>query len=156
MRAGIGPQPTPAAAPTWAWYQWESSTKARPDLRCSGHLSKGETGMLVEFEMDESEVLLSDFELWHYVLNYQYLPCSMKDSRRFDAILEDLGVRTPADVATGNRSFHSAVQESWSRIFDLHWSEPEIATNFGHKSVQATLWRLQQDRIRKATVFNAR
>ena len=48
--------------------------------------------------MDPSEVLLSDFELWHYVLNYQYVPASMKDSRRFDAILEAQGYRTPSDV----------------------------------------------------------
>ena len=106
--------------------------------------------------MDASEVLLSDFELWHYVLNYQYLPLSMKDSRRFDDILEAQGSRTPSDVPGRARSFHCAVRKSWTRIFDLNWSVPDIASNFGQKAIQATFWNLRRDRVRGFTIFRAR
>lgn len=156
MRLRLGSPPTSSRVPLWAWYHWESGARVRPDLRCSGHLPAGEGGVLIELDMDASEALLSDFELWHYVLNYQYLPVSIKDSRRFDAMLEGQGFRTPSDVPGRNHSFHRAVRESWTRIFDLNWSEPDIASGFGRKAIQATFWNLRRDRVRSFTIFRAR
>ncbi|RJE90542.1 DUF3841 domain-containing protein [Paenibacillus sp. 1011MAR3C5] len=46
--------------PVWLW------TK-RPDLRCNGKLPKGERGVLLEVQLDEDEVLISDFQAWHIV-----------------------------------------------------------------------------------------
>ncbi len=152
----LGPPPSSACFPLWAWFQWEGTDRRRPDLRCAGHLPPGEIGVLVEFHADASEALLSDFELWHYVLNYQYLPSTMEDSARFDAVLEALGSRTPSEVAIRNRSFHSDLRESWTRIFDMHWSQPDIASHFTQKAIQATLWSLSRDRVRDFTVFRAR
>ena len=63
--------------PIWAWYQWEGSRR-KPDLRASGYLPKGEPGVRLELRVADDRVLLSDFDLWHYVLNYWYLPKSEK------------------------------------------------------------------------------
>ena len=87
MRLRLGPPPSSNSFPLWAWYQWQGASKKRPDLRFSGHLPSGETGVLIEFLAEADEVLLSDFELWHYVLNYLYLPSSSRDEAQFDSVL---------------------------------------------------------------------
>ena len=43
-------------------------------LAVCGHLPKGERGVRLELQVADDRVLLSDFDLWHYVLNYWYLP----------------------------------------------------------------------------------
>jgi hypothetical protein len=156
MRLRLGPPSPSARLPLWAWYQWESNERARPDLRCSGHLPAGESGALIELQIDDSAVLLSDFELWHYVLNYHYLPVSERDSRRFDALLADLGYRTPSEVPVSNREIQRAVRESWARVFDLRWSRRNIASVSAQKSIQATFWHLRLDQVRRVTIFRAR
>ena len=156
MRQRLGKPPCAGCFPLWAWFQWHGFNKRRPDLRFSGHLPRGETGVLIEFHAEESEVLLSDFELWHYVLNYWYLPKSNKDETRFDAMLASLAAKTPSEVRTSDQVFHADVRNSWKRIFDVHWSRPNIASEFGQKQIQATLWRLNRKQVKNCTIFRAR
>lgn len=156
MRQRLGKPPCADCFPLWAWFQWHGCNKRRPDLRFSGHLLHGETGVLIELHAEESEVLLSDFELWHYVLNYWYLPHSNKDEARFDAILASLAANTPSEVHTSNQAFHADVRNSWRRIFDIHWSRPNIASEFGRKQIQATLWQLNRKQVKNYTIFKAR
>ena len=142
--------------PLWAWYQWQSASKKRPDLRFSAHLPSGETGVLIEFLAEADEVLLSDFELWHYVLNYLYLPSSTRDEARFDSALASFAANTPSEVANRHRAFHQDVRESWDRIFDTRWSQRDIASSFTRKTIQATLWRLNRKQVRNWATFKAR
>ncbi len=51
--------------PIWLWTN-------RPDLRRSAHLERGEKGVLLKVELDEQDVLLSEFQAWHFVLNRTY------------------------------------------------------------------------------------
>ena len=74
MKVRLGPPPEPWCFPFWAWYQWDGEERRKPDLRAGGHLRKGENGIRIEFECCAEAALLSDFGLWHYVLNYWYLP----------------------------------------------------------------------------------
>src|SRR5438270_10978789 len=60
--------PYQAKFPVWAWYRYDDKNR-RPDLRSSGHFQKGEKAILIEFETDTNEILLSDFDEWHMVLN---------------------------------------------------------------------------------------
>jgi len=156
MRRRLGPPPSAECFPLWAWSQWENSGQRRPDLRSSGHLPRGETGVLVELAVDEREALLSDFELWHYVLNYWYLPRSEADEARFDALLASLGVRAPSEVPRRDRRFHAEVRESWVRIFDIRWSARGIGWPPRKKSIQATLWSMSMEMVRSHRVFTAR
>jgi len=84
-------RPSTDAMPIWAWYQWEGRRR-KPDLRANGHLARGERGVRVELEVADGRVLLSDFDLWHYVLNYWYLPKSEKDGEAFEKKLTRLGL----------------------------------------------------------------
>lgn len=156
MRLRLGPSPSSIWFPMWAWYQWQGADKKRPDLRFSGHLPSGKTGVLIEFLAEAAEVLLSDFELWHYVLNYLYLPYSPADETQFDSILASFAANTPSEVASRHRAFHDAVRKSWERIFDIRWSLRDIAATLSQKSIQATLWRLNRDQVKNWTTFRAR
>ncbi len=73
----------------WAWYQWDGIERRKPDLRSSGHLPKGQRGVRIEFEQSDKGVLLSDFDLWHYVLNYWYLPRTIADGDAFETELSE-------------------------------------------------------------------
>jgi len=92
MKRRIGPPPRPMSYPVWAWSQFESSSRAKPDLRSTGYLPKGEAGVRIEFECPESAALLSDFQLWHYALNYWYLPETEEEGERFEAELTQHGL----------------------------------------------------------------
>lgn len=48
----------------WVWCQ-------KPDLRHSAHLPKGTQGVRLTLELDPARVLVSDFDVWHMVLNAQ-------------------------------------------------------------------------------------
>ena len=52
--------------PIWAWHH------PKPDLRRSGHLPRGTSGVRVEFLVSSDRVLLSDFEAGHGVLNFDF------------------------------------------------------------------------------------
>lgn len=77
--------------PVWLWTE-------RPDLRKSGHLEKGEQGVLLKVVLDEGDVLLSEFQAWHFVLSHLYLNLDVEDDRMITA---------------------DEIQKSWAAIFDL-------------------------------------
>jgi hypothetical protein len=63
--------------------------------------------------------LLSDFELWHYVLNYWYLPGSQVSADEFERTLATRHVRSPRDLPSSETVPRDRVTASWQRIFDL-------------------------------------
>lgn len=91
MRDRIGQPPTRrVSVPIWAWQQYDGAHGKRPDLRSSGHLPTGTRGYRIAFTIPDADVLLSDFELWHYALNYWYLPSSESDAETFDTRHQNL------------------------------------------------------------------
>lgn len=137
MHRRIGPPPRGVQSPVWAWLQYENGSRRRPDLRRSAHLPSGSHGVLIEFSAPEDQVLLSDFELWHYVLNRWYLP------------------QTPAEVEH-DVAGEARMERSWQRIFDLDWSLEDVAVPRPEKSIQGTLWQVPLGDVRSVTPFRAR
>jgi len=156
MTHKIGPPPSPESYPIWAWFQFESARRARPDLRLAGHLPKGEAGVRIEFECSNGEALLSDFGLWHYVLNYWYLPETEADGNGFDAELARHGLSFFDSKPLADPHYHERIEKSWERIFDLDWCEDELAFPKAQKSIQATVWELNLDQVRNVKNFKAR
>ena len=140
MRRRVGEPPRGVRHPIWAWQQYENERVRRPDLRRSGHLPSGTRGVLVEFTASADQVLLSDFELWHYVLNRWYLPQTPSEAA---AMLADtLSVPDP--------------ESSWQRIFDLDWHLEDIAVSRPEKTIQATIWHVPLGAVRSVREFRAR
>lgn len=96
--------------PTWLWV-------TRPDLRCAGHIAKGEKAVLLEISIPEKKVLFSDFQAWHIVLNNCVL-----------------------DAYDGEPI---SKEESWKRIFDLDFLQNH--KDWGKLDLQATTGRVRLD-----------
>lgn len=156
MKERLGTPPYAKNFPIWAWYQWESLKRIQPDLRAGGHLSKNEKGVRIEFNCHEDTALLSDFELWHYVLNYWYLPESEADGESFEAELERQGLSFFKTKPLPHPEYHEKIVRSWDKIFDLDWTEPDLASPRDQKSIQATVWQLKIDQVQSYKRFKSR
>jgi Domain of unknown function (DUF3841) len=131
--------------PVWAWQL------PRPDLRRRGHLPPGTRGVLVEFSAPSSQVLLSDFDGWHSVLNNDYLGLSESDDRVFRRRCTRTSGGVWADPCCRSR-----VEASWERIFEL---PPAGADPDGYGEpgfVQATLPYIRLDWVVATIGFVAR
>ena len=120
------PRPSKNAMPIWAWYQWEGVDRRKPDLRSGGYLDKGEQGVRVELKVADDRVLLSDFDLWHYVLNYWYLPESEKDGKAFEEKLARAGLSfygCDHQHPLSHVRYRQEIERSWERIFDTNWAD---------------------------------
>ena len=68
MRQRIGEPPIDGIEyPIWAWYQYDSAKKRKP-TRSLGNIPEGLSAYM-EIEVPDKDVLLSDFDAWHCVLN---------------------------------------------------------------------------------------
>jgi hypothetical protein len=101
---------------------------------------------LIEYNLPDSQVLLSDFDLWHYVLNRGYLGVSEAQIERFEAASEHY---SPA-------RYQCLLRHSWERIFDLDWVSPGVASSKAEKAIQATFWELYLEQVHSAREFIAR
>ena len=140
----IGPKPRGVVYPIWAWFQWDEKSK-KPDL---GYLRrqcgrKGQRFVRLELEIPDKDVLLSDFELWHSVLNN----CTLTYSEEEDDMLE----RKCASLSP--EESQKIKEETWRTIFDLS----PIDTDWIRRgdSIQATFWELRIEYVRKATPFTS-
>ena len=130
MKDLIGMPPPGVHFPVWAWYQWEGVRK-RPDMRTHRHWSnKGTPIVLITFQIPDDKVLLSDFDMWHVILNDGYLPLDERDDK---------------DEYTENEKLNS-----WDNIFRY-----DIETDFwdAPKSTQATMWEIKKEWVIKAEFF---
>ena len=133
----------------YPWWGWVN----RPDLRRSGHLPPGTKGVRLELEVPDAEVLLSDFDAWHCVLNRSYLALTEEEDEaweaRFRSAVPDPYAWPPPEP------WYSEILASWERIFDLH---ALAATDWrgGERHLQATFECLRLADVRRVKPFVAR
>lgn len=155
MKKQISPRPFADAVPIWAWFHYLNSDKKRPDLRSSGHLEKGQKGVRIEFIKSRNKVLLSDFDLWHSVLNYWCISDNEKQSESFDKLLRLYNVKFN-DKENYPPIAKQMIMDSWQKVLDMHYCPEYSANPFEKKSIQATFWNLSVDEIIKVDEFVAR
>jgi hypothetical protein len=111
--------------PVWAWYKFNG--KSRPNMRYLN--PKKEALALLELEVPDEQVLLSDYIAWHSVLNYSYVASSEAEWDQYHA-----------DKVSR--------ESTWPRIFDLDVSyDPEYKGPLG--DIQAVFWTLRLDMVRR-------
>ena len=117
--------------PVWAWLK-------KPNLRCERHNYRG-AHVLIEFEMDE--ILLSDFDAWHCVLNQWYMG-TQKETNQFERDRKKDGLELRAfEQLPWN--FRIRMEKSWEKVFIIK-----------KKSVaQATMWEIPIENIKKVIPF---
>jgi len=134
--------------PWWGWHT------PRPDLRQSGHLPRGVQGVRLELEIDPNQVLLSDFDAWHSVLNRGYLGLSEAEDDawygRFEAAIPNRWAWPLPEP------WYSDILTSWERVFDLEALAASEYWQPGPRYIQATFEALRLVDVRKCTPFVAR
>lgn len=135
------PAPAGVCFPLWAWYHAHGSRQPKPDLRKRGHLEKGEKGVRIEFMVPKSDVLLSNFDGWHAVLNNHFFSLDDEEYEYHESLENKL---SPTEL-------QRAKEESWLRIFDLNLiPDPSIY------EIQAVFWQLDLASVTKVDYFIAR
>lgn len=142
MRKRIGPPPDGVEFPVWAWHtrNWR---RARPDLRTArwdcGPGNQDYT--CITMDVPDSDVLLSDFDSWHMVLNKSPIA---ESEQEFDQLYEEIDAMSKQD----RMAFLSS---NWERVFDIgkvsdHWMDRG-------RWIQATLWELRAEYIKDVRFF---
>jgi len=144
MREKVVP-PEGVSFPVWAWYKRYGKHK-KPDLRTSGLAERGRKMLCLEIEIPDTEVVLSDFDAWHFVLNRMYLDDSTCEAE-WDANHAAYDALSPIEQK-------KVLRESWERIFDVSPFKSDWKTRGDF--VQATFWELRKDQIRKIQPFTCR
>ena len=131
--------------PVWAWYKFNGKHK-KPDLRHSCYGVHGQEMAAMEVEVPDDQVLLSDFELWHSVLNKAYLAMTESEYSEF---YETIALRT-------NTENQMVKEKSWNNIFNIP-DEPyeDDWIRYG-AYVQAIFWELKAEYIKHVQFFTAR
>jgi len=135
--------------PIWAWYH------PKPDLRRSGHLPRGTSGVRVEFIVSSNRVLISDFEAWHAVLNCWYLSLSEGESDNWDNRCERAGIQIGWENWPPPSPLKEEIMRSWERIFDLELLKKHLELTSG-ETIQACIEKVYTDEVVNVTYFKAR
>ncbi|KNY25486.1 DUF3841 domain-containing protein [Pseudobacteroides cellulosolvens] len=107
--------------PIWLWPE-------KPDLRRSGHMERGKKAILIEVELPDSKVLLSDFQAWHCVLNdYPILDYD-------DEIID--------------------MELSWERIFDLEYLRKH--PDWGMLDIQGVTGKIYLNQVKSVREFTCK
>ncbi|GHV37941.1 hypothetical protein FACS1894187_15920 [Synergistales bacterium] len=130
MKKRVGKPFVDVKYPIWAWYLLDGKN-VKPDLRRTEFNNYVGEHYILEVEIPDNKVLLSDEETWHVVLNNGYL--SRFDD--LDAIEED---DKWFDGLPSNKQ-ERVKHESWQNIFDK--------TLNPWKYVQSTFWELRMEQI---------
>ncbi len=155
MEKQISKKPFEDSLPIWAWAQYLNANKKRPDLRNSGHLLKGEKGVRIELRKKKTEVLLSDYFLWHQPLNYGYISDNDEDDKHFNSLLEVYSVKY-TDKEKYPHHIIKKIENSWSKIFDIDYYTEHTTNLSVIKAIQATFWSLSVNEIIKVDKFIGR
>jgi hypothetical protein len=134
--------------PIWLWVQYDSEKKRKPDLRRSLNGIRGQQYVLLELEVPENLILISDHHLWHYVLNNWYIPLSSRDRGKFE--------KSYSTIAPRSEEGQAITEKSWDRIFDMDFKNPYVTQPKKDKRLQGVVWYLKREWLVSQKLFTAR
>ena len=151
-RVGLPPQKD--AEPLWGWFQWHTEARRRPDLRTVRHnWSPPGPYVMIECQLPDHEVLLSDFEAWHFTLNNWYLALEEQEDDRFTQAME----QAQLDKNSAALEFLQREKErSWELIFDLTALDHKDLKPRPQKEIQACFWQIRLDQVKSVTKFTSK
>ena len=142
MTKRVSPPPQGVDYPVWAWYMQNGRHK-KPDLRserwCYG--PGDEDYCCIELEIAPQRVLLSDFDVWHGVLNNGLISDTEEEDVALEAFHESL--------ADAEKIAYK--EKNWERVFDISPLNNNWTTR--GEWVQATFWELRREDVRAVRFF---
>jgi hypothetical protein len=134
--AGV-PAPAFGLSPWWCWVS-RGQNHPEPYIE---DLAGLDDPVVLELSIPSDQIVLSCFDLWHFVLNRSYVWTSESDEKDFDKAIE--GAQGGGEQA---RQLEARLQDSWSAIFDLDQAEVDMGA-FEIKSIQGCFWTLTRDNV---------
>ena len=144
MTKRISPPPAGVTYPVWAWHTWEGARR-KTDLRRERwqYGPRGDRYYCMEIEILDKEVLLSDYDTWHMVLNNWFITNTREEDEEYDRLEEQL----PPEA------LQLLKEKNWEGVFDL----TPVNNDWTRRgdSIQATFWELRKDQVRDVRMFTA-
>jgi len=157
MRKRIGEPPfAEIKYPIWVWLQYHSKKSPVPPMS-PREIPDGESeAVMLELEVPEDTVLLSDLDLWIHPLNGWEI-CGKRESKLLnkekEAYEKEHGKCN--QLSDWSPAIQSQIIATWKRVFDLDWIDPYQAPRMRqHRSIQGTIWLLRKEWLRTARIFN--
>ncbi|MCT8975057.1 DUF3841 domain-containing protein [Clostridium sp. CX1] len=99
--------------------------------------------VILELLIDRDLLIVVDLEKWGRVVNYWYVPLTLKDEEDYDKKLKNYGITNNSNVYLSNFYPHlkKEVIKSWDRLFDNSYSLSDL--NVG------TIWEVKKEWIQK-------
>jgi len=132
MKERVGEPPRGVEYPIWAWYLLLGKN-VKPDLRRVEFRNYVGEHYVIEAEIPDEDVLLSDEEMWHLVLNDGYFSDAPEEDEAAVEYEEDKECFRSLSPTEQER----VKRESWKKVFDKDccpWC-----------FVQATFWELRKE-----------
>lgn len=157
MRKRIGEPPIPEIKyPVWVWRQYHSRKKPKPPMSSKDLLDGQTEAVMLELEVPDNMVLLSDLNLWILPLNHWAI-----NNRREDNLLyKELGEYEKThgkcyEMHEYPEEIRRKIFDSWERVFDLNIYDPYMITSKPkNRSIQGTIWLLRKEWLKVAHIFN--
>lgn len=137
-KSGI-PGRKPGMSPWWCWI-CAGEGHVKPTNRHSD-----DSTVLLELSLNPTEVLMSDFSMWHTPLNYWFNAEEDEDAE-FEKELDTAGLNIYR-MKPLPEPFHSRVQRSWLKIFALD-EVNGFTSQLPEKGIQGVFWRLRPEIIK--------
>lgn len=142
MKKKIGNPPNEVEYPVWAWYLYEGKNK-RPDMRLSG-LKVTEKSVLLEIEVPDNEVLLTNFDGWHFILNDDYFI-------NYYNVTSDEEWEREMDKED---AFYDSLSEEEKKVYKRNsWEQIICSPETSISYVQATFWELKASQIKRVWIL---
>ena len=99
--------------------------------------------IILELEIDEKNLIVTDSEKWGYVVNFLYLPLNQEDLKAHDDELKRYGIGNESALIMGDKGnfyplLKQKIQKSWNRLFE----------NYTLSNVrQGTIWAIHKKDI---------
>lgn len=135
----------------WAWYQWAGKNRKQPDKRYASVYDyfKDEPYVLMELDIDPSRVLLSDYDLWHWVLN-RHPAMKRREDQQFSKKY-NFNYSSKDNLSDEGTSI---MENSWNNIFDLSLARDIIEVPQKNQQIQATFFELFYTDVKKVHFFD--
>jgi len=142
MKLHVGKPPKGVSYPIWAWYMLDGKP-AKADLRRTEFNNYRGEHYILTIEVPDKQVLLSDEENWHYVLNNWFFS-EAKSEVNYDRLKARFN-------ALPSHEKQKAKKKSWEKIFDV----TPFANDWYRRGyyVQATFWELRNEQVITAKKF---
>jgi hypothetical protein len=130
----------------WSWYHWNGANQPRPDKRFATVFDYNkEPYVLMELDIDEKRVLLSDYHAWHDVLNYSLLDVEDNVDK-----FEEKFIKDKRHIS---KEAYDQLSTSWHQIFDFEKCRQLLEIESYQQPIQATFFELFYTDVKKVHFF---